>query len=313
MDEKPKKNADDSEVVVSEEIVEPEVVVADESTPEENTSVLNPKPIPVLAIIGISLIVVVFLVSLILNVSLLSNPDQSNAISTFNWVVVISSLLIAGLGLGISFWMYYARTVYLKNGPALVPERWGHILAELGHVTNQANMNTVESLTAVLKASNYQTEKSESLLESFLTLQQAISTRDDEISRLRKGHDAKIFKRFVSRFIRVSVALEEIREEAKDSDQAKNYKYLCRLIQNALEDCGVEQIRPEINSDYREAGPEIADDPTLITTNDSTLDFKIASVESPAYVIEGEGDREIIIQAKVSVFKLEEQEGTSDD
>jgi len=313
MDEKSKNYVDDSEDVVEEEVVESEVPVREESDPEENASIPNPKPVPVLAIIGIALLVAVFLVSLILNVSLLSKPDQSNPVSTFNWVVVISSLLIAGLGLGISFWMYYARTVYLKNGPALVPERWGHILAELGHVTNQANMNTVESLTAVLKASNHQTEKSESLLESFLTLQQAISNRDDEISRLKKGHDAKIFKRFITRFIRVSVALEEIREEAKDSDQAKNYKYLCRLIQNSLEDCGVEQVRPEINSDYREAGPEIADDPTLITTNDSTLDFKIASVESPAYVIEGEGDREIIIPAKVSVYKLEEQEGKSDD
>jgi len=313
MDEKGENDADDStETVVEEKVVETELV-DEESTTEQITPALNPKPVPVLVIIGIALVIAIFLVSIILNVSLLSKPDETSALSTFNWIVVISSLLIAGLGLGISFWMYYARTVYLKNGPALVPERWGHILAELGHVTNQANMNTVESLTAVLKASNHQTEKSESLLESFLTLQQAISNRDDEISRLKKGHDAKIFKRFITRFIRVSVALEEIREEAKDSDQAKNYKYLCRLIQNSLEDCGVEQVRPEINSDYREAGPEIADDPTLITTNDSTLDFKIASVESPAYVIEGEGDREIIIPAKVSVYKLEEQEGKSDD
>lgn len=313
MDEKSKKDADDSsETVVEEKVVETELV-DEESTTEEITPALNPKPVPVLVIIGIALVIAIFLVSIILNVSLLSKPDEASALSTFNWIVVISSLVIAGLGLGISFWMYYARTVYLKNGPALVPERWGHILAELGHVTNQANMNTVESLTAVLKASNHQTEKSETLLESFLTLQQAISNRDDEISRLKKGHDAKIFKRFITRFIRVSVALEEIREEAKDSDQAKNYKYLCRLIQNSLEDCGVEQVRPEINSDYRESGPEIADDPTLITTNDSTLDFKIASVESPAYVIEGEGDREIIIPAKVSVYKLEEQEGKSDD
>jgi len=270
MDEKSENNADDStETVVEEKVVETESV-NEESTTEEITPALNPKPVPVLAIIGIALVIAIFLVSIILNISLLSKPDETSALSTFNWIVVISSLLIAGLGLGISFWMYYARTVYLKNGPALVPERWGHILAELGHVTNQANMNTVESLTAVLKASNHQTEKSESLLESFLTLQQAISNRDDEISRLKKGHDAKIFKRFITRFIRVSVALEEIREEAKDSDQAKNYKYLCRLIQNSLEDCGVEQVRPEINSDYREAGPEIADDPTLITTNDST-------------------------------------------
>ena len=183
MDEKSKNDVDDSEDVVEES----EVPVEEESDPEESAPIPNPKPVPVLAIIGIALLVAVFLVSLILNVSLLSKPDQSNAVSTFNWVVVISSFLIAGLGLGISFWMYYARTVYLKNGPALVPERWGHILAELGHVTNQANMNTVESLSAVLKASNYQTEKSESLLESFLTLQQAISTRDDEISRLKKG------------------------------------------------------------------------------------------------------------------------------
>lgn len=313
MDEKSENDADDStETVVEEKVVETELV-NEESTTEQFTPALNPKPVPVLAIIGIALVIAIFLVSIILNISLLSKPDETSALSTFNWIVVISSLLIAGLGLGISFWMYYARTVYLKNGPALVPERWGHILAELGHATNQANMNTVESLTAVLKASNHQTEKSESLLESFLTLQQAISNRDDEISRLKKGHDAKIFKRFITRFIRVSVALEEIREEAKDSDQAKNYKYLCRLIQNALEDCGVEQVHPPVDSDYREAGPEIADDPVLVNTDDPSLDFKIASVESPAYVIEGEGDREIIIPAKVSVYKLEEQEGKSDD
>lgn len=305
MDDKSQNTVDESEV--SEILIEGEEL-------EEVETVLNPNPIPVAAVIGIALLIAIFIVSIILNVSLLSIPDQPNALSTFNWVVVVSSLLIAGLGLGVSFWMYYARTVYLKNGPALVPERWGQVLAELGQVTNKANMHTVESLTAVLKATNHQTEKSESLLESFLTLQQAISNRDDEISRLKKGHDTKIFKRFITRFIRVSIALEEIREETKDSDQAKNYRYLCRLIQNALEDCGVEQVRPEIDSDYREAGPEIADDPTLINTNDSTLDFKIASVESPAYVIEGEGDREIIIPAKVSVYKLEEQqEGTSDD
>ena len=313
MEKQSKNDADESSnKVVEKKIVEPEVGTK-ESITEEITCVRNPKPVPVLAIIGIALIIVIFILSIILNIRFLSKPDEISTFSAFNWTVVISSLLIAGLGLGISFWMYYARSVYLKNGPALVPERWGHILARLEHVTKQANMNTRKSLAAVVKASDLQTEKSESLLNSFLTLQQAISNRDDEISRLKKGHDAKIYKRFVSRFIRVSVALEEIREEAKDSDQAKNYKYLCRLIQNALEECGVEQIRPELNSDYREAGPEIADDPTLIYTNESTLDFKIKSVESPAYVIEGEGDREIIIPSKVSVYRVEQQEGTSDD
>lgn len=312
MDNKSKSGRENQKDVVEHGFTEPNVTVEDQII-ENEESTKNPEPVSVRSIIGIASVIVLFLASIVLNVLLLSTTGETNDLSTFNWIVVISSLFIGSLGLGTSFWMYYARTVYLKNGPALVPEKWGHILAELGQLTNRANMNTVESLAAVLKASNHQTEKSEKLLESFLTLQQSISIRDDEISRLKKGHDAKIFKRFVTRFIRVSVALEEIREEAKDSDQAKNYKYLCKLIQNALEDCGVEPTRPEIYSDYREAGPEVADDPKIINTNDSKLDFKIASVESPAYVIEGEGDREIIIPARVCVYKLEEQKGTSDD
>ena len=82
-------------------------------------------------------------------------------------------------------------------------------------------------------------------------------------------------------------------------------------MQNALEECGVEQLKPEINTDYREAGPEIADDPTIIPTDDENLDFKISSIEATGYVIEGEGDREIIIPAKVSIYKI--QEGLNND
>lgn len=284
---------------------------AAEETTSQNQAQGNPKPIRVVTVIGIALVFAVFLISLILNVSLLSSSDQTSPISALNWTVIVGSLLIAGLGLGISFWIYYARTVYLKDGPALVPEKWGHVLAELGQITNNSGIKTVTALSALLKATNHQSEKSEGLLESFLTLQQAISSRDEEISRLKKGHDAKVFKRFVTRFIRVSIALEEIRKEANGSDQAKNFQYLCRLMQNALEECGVEQLKPEINADYREAGPEIADDPTIIPTDDENLDFKISSIEALGYVIEGEGDREIIIPAKVSIYKI--QEGLNND
>jgi hypothetical protein len=301
---------------MEEEPKEPQVPIDQQSCTEDDISleqVKNPKPFSVVTVIGIAVLAAIFLISLILNVSLLSISDVSHSSSTFNWVVVIGSLLIGAVSLGISFWIYYARTIYLKDGPALVPEKWGHILATLGHVTEQSSNNIVEALTEVLKASKQHSQKSEGLLESFLTLQQAISARDDEIARLKKGHDTKVYKRFITRFIRISISLEEIREEVKESDQEKNYKYLCRLIQNALEDCGVEQVRPEIYSDYREAGPEIADDPIIVNTDDPSLDFKIASVESPAYVIEGEGDREILIPAKISVYKIEEQEGESND
>ena len=61
MDEKSKNDVDDSEVVSEEEVVESGVGIEEELTPEENASIPNAKPVPVLAIIGIALIVVVFL------------------------------------------------------------------------------------------------------------------------------------------------------------------------------------------------------------------------------------------------------------
>ena len=284
-------------------------IETEESTAEKHTDILSQTKISVMAICGIALLIVILIVSVVLNVMLLTKPERSNSLIVFHWIVVGGSMLIACFGLGMSFWMYYARTIYLKNGPALVPERWGRIIIKLGNAIKKANKHSDETFNTILKTCKSQTEKSEVLLESFLTLQQAISYRDEEIYRLKKGYDAKIFKHFVARFIRVSVALEEIREQAKNSEQIKNYNYLCKLVQNALEDCGVTQVHPPVGYDYREAGQEIAEDPNIVITENPLLDFQIASVESPAFVIEGEGDREIIIQAKVSIYKFSENKG----
>ena len=265
---------------------------------------LPPKPPSILKILGLAVLVVSLVGSILMNLSFISLSDENtSATPMFYWVVIIGVLLIAAVSLGISFWLYYVRSIYLKDGPALVPEKWGVLLGELSNLTNQSRINTIEKLTRVINASSHQASKSEALLESFLMLQQTISNRDEEISRLKKGHDSKIFKRFITRFVRVSISLEEIREEAKESDQAKNYKYLCKKIQNALEECGVEQLYPEIGLDYREFGSEMDDDPKVIETDDVSKNFQIASVELPAYIFKGEGDREIIIPSKVTIYK----------
>lgn len=271
------------------------------------------KPPSILKILCIAAVSAGLVVSVLINISLLSNGGEVNSsISSFQWVVITGALLITALSLGVSFWLYYVRSIYLKDGPALVPEKWGILIAELSRVTNQSNVNTVEKLTSLIGAISNQSIKSETLLESFLTLQATISNRDEEINRLKKGHDTKIFKRFIMRFVRVSNALQEIRDEAQDSDQAKNYKYLCRLIQNALEECGVEQLSPEIGTDYRQLGSEVDDDPKIIETNDELKNFHIASVESLAYIIQGEGGREIILPASVSIYRSKEEGVTTD-
>lgn len=294
-----------------------ETIIEEEANSEEETGSVQTdsefsvhKSPSLLKILGLAALVSGLLGSILFNITLLSQGDEiSNPTSnsTLHWVVIIAALLITAVSLGVSFWLYYIRSLYLKDGPALVPEKWGVLINDLRYDTNQSNMDTLERLSAVIKASSHQSAKSEVLLESFLTLQDTITNRDKEIARLKKGHDSKIFKRFITRFIRVSISLEEIHEEAKETDQAKNYMYLCRKIKNALEECGVEQFSPPIGFDYREFGPEVDDDPKVLEIEDASKNFQIASVESPAYVIKGEGDKEIILPSKVTIYKSQNE------
>ena len=321
-DDKVKRDQDESfdhdTSALNQENSQEDVQVTDlsnnESESESTKSTFNPsKSLSLLKVIGLAVLFAILVVSILLNISLLSigegNIDNT---SSFHWVVIVGALLITSVSLGISFWLYYVRSLYIKDGPALVPEKWGVLISELAHITDQSNLTTIKALTSLTDASNIQSDKSESLLKSFLTLQETISNRDEEIARLKKGHDSKVFKRFITRFIRFSISLEEIREEAKDSDQVKNYTYLCKKIRNALEECGVEQLSPAVGKDYRQMGAEVDDDPKVINTSDESKDYQVVSVESPAYLFEGEGDKEIIIPSKVTIYRIQ-QEGVIDN
>ena len=275
------------------------------STPVINIEETYQKTLSVRSIIAISILIVIFLTSIFTNIlQLTTNKTAQIEIESIYWFIIIGTFSITTLSIGTSFWLYYVRSIYLINGPALVPEKWGSVIDKISKSNNLLAINTTNSTKSIIDASVYQIEKSEALLESFLTLQTVISNRDEEIKRLKKGHDAKIFKRFIVRFIKVSIALEEIFENEKNSDQEKNYKYLCRLIKAALEECGVEIEIPTEGSDFREYGAEIDDETGITETEDETLDYSISSVQSPCYYIPGEGDRELLIPAKVTIYRL---------
>jgi len=254
---------------------------------------------------GIGLVATLFFASLFLNLSyVLETETESSAQPTTHWVLVFGLICITVISLVISFWNYHIRSVYLKDGPALVPERWGQILSELIDVWKLQHTQSQSSLARVQKDTEEQTKKSNDLLESFLTLQDALTLRDEEISRLKKGYDSKIFKRFLMRFVRVDRSLREMEHEFAGDEHKKNYRYLVRLMQDALEECGVEQFIPEVGSDYRDAGPQIADDPTVIETEDADKDFKIADIQSAGYVLVGEGETEVVIPSRVSIYRV---------
>jgi molecular chaperone GrpE (heat shock protein) len=271
----------------------------------------NPfKKFSLVGAITLGFLVALFLSSIILNVSLLTSDERAPAINTsvLNWLLVFGLLIVTAGCLTFSFWSYYARSVHLKDGPALVPEKWSIVLYDLLRHWNLYQKQSQTLLAKVNADSEKQGNQADELLNSFLTLQQALSTRDAEISRLRQGYDAKIFKRFLQRFIRIDRSLNEMVNEFEGEEGQKNYKYLSRLMEDALEECGVEPFLPEIGSDYRDAGPQVADDPKTVTTHDEAEDFTILEVETAGYVINGEGEAEVIAPSRVSILRFEKVE-----
>ena len=272
----------------------------DENNPEPFKPI-NPSIVRV-AVFAIAVTLVV--TSLLLNFSFLfSSETQDTKVMPNQNILMIGLMILTAASLLIIFWNYHIRSIYLKDGPALVPEQWGLLLSNILAVTEAQHDQSQSTLKSVVASSDRQTQNSQDLMQSFLTLQAALSSRDEEIARLRKNYDSKVFKRFLNRFIRVSQALEELEPEFKETGNQKNHRYISRLIEGALEECGVEQFTPEAGVDYRDAGSEIADDPAVIETDDANLDFIISHVDRPGYQIVGQEETEIIVPSRVTIYR----------
>ena len=312
-----KKAAADKEAEPSQAVTAEAADERADTQPEDETQVSDDLPtFSPAKVTAFSIVTVLLVVSVLLNLFLLIFNEAPAPAGTgpFPLIIALGMILVSAISLAIAFWAHHARSIYLKDGPALVPERWGLILTELTGFFELQRLETKTSLANMQSSTSSAAEKSIELLQSFLTLQEALSARDDEIARQKKGHDAKIFKRFLNRFIRVDRSLGEMVTEFEDPAHQKNYRYLKRIMQDALEECGVEEYWPDTGADYRDAGPEIGEDPAVLETEDPAQEFMIAEVVSKGYVIVGEGDGEVIVPARVSIYRInknnEKHEGT---
>ena len=264
-----------------------------------------------LRVLFFAIVSTIFIASIFVNILYVLDVDGfSLTLATSQNLIIFGLMVLTAISLFLVFWNYHIRSIYLRDGPGLVPEMWGFLISNSMEKNEKIHNKTFEALRNVVASSEVQAKYSQDLMESFLTLQVALSSRDEEIARLRKGYDSKVFARFLSRFIRVGQALEELQSEFIDIGGQKYHVYLSRLMENALEECGVEKFVPGIGGDYREAGPEIADEPAWILTDRPDLDYKISDVKRPGYHIVGQGEVQVLVPARVSIFKFtERQEG----
>ncbi len=196
---------------------------------------------------------------------------------------VISVLLTV-----INFYLYRWRRILLGSQEIALPEDLGRALWHLN--------NNVEGLA--VNDGRFSRDLND-LVHTTLIFQKALEAKDNEIARLKRGYDAEIFRRFIVRFLKVREALADL--QVNNEIDQKSASYLERLLDDALEQCGVERFAPSVGEDYREA-IGVADNPSTIPTDNSTKEFKIVSIISHGYKLREEKVDNFLLPARVQIY-----------
>lgn len=165
-------------------------------------------------------------------------------------------------------------------------------------------METTDSMLNLSQQYYDKNETAKNFSSALKSLRGALDERDQEIKRLRRGYDNAVFRKFVARFIRVDQAVQYFMKYTEDS--STDLESIHSLLEDALLECDVQPFSPEIGSDYRSAFG-VAEYPKILTTNIRDDDCRIAEILEPGYVMQGSKEKEVLIPARVAIyrFKLE--------
>lgn len=224
-----------------------------------------------------------------------------------SWMIIAISVMaiVTLIAIGISFYLYRWRKILLNNQHLVVPEQFG------GWINGLANNLAayIQEVSTSIERTDIQGQEThqnlEDLSETFMTMQRALDEREVEIRRFKNGYDAHIFRKFVSRFIRVDQAVEDIQREGENNPESlEQIRY---LLADAFAECGVECFDPQIGEDYRKADG-VAERPKTVATQNAQDAFKIMEIIESGYLIRSAENTEVVIPAKVRIFTYQEGE-----
>lgn len=221
-------------------------------------------------------------------------------------LVALIAMSVATLGaVMVAFYLYRWRRWTLSAEPHFAPEAWMDRIQKL--TKNQAQV--VQTLVRLEERTQLeldtQGKRVENIMTMVMNMQRSLDEKDAEIHRLKRGYDAEVFRKFIRRFIRLHIAIVE---SANGEDVAHDELLMIkRLCEDALEECGIETVEPQVGADYRKT-PGVADDPECLPTANPEDDFLITEVKTPGYrLITGEGE-EYLREAVVSIQRFEPHE-----
>lgn len=229
-------------------------------------------------------------------------PVEVESANQYLVLALIVLSLTTLVSLCITFYLYKWRKILLSQPNTLVPEKWAQTINNQGQEMSrlaQAEQNASSELAETRKEFG-------NLKETIMVFQNTVTEKDKEIERLKSGYDAYIFESFLRKFIRLSRSVDKfINNSLQENSDMQKVK---ELLEDALEECGLEGFTPAVGDDYRKTAG-VADSPTKIATHDKDWHFKIARVIAPGYkLISGEREK-VIAPATVEVYVLDEGDG----
>lgn len=228
--------------------------------------------------------------------------------SSSAWLFVLLTAMSVAVAVlsATTFYLYKWRKILLSSPHLAVPEdvakylkSLGGEISDFGKELSELGSATVAQVNHVRRIYDQTDSRVLEMTEAFRTYQNALDEKDTEIRRLKTGHDYHVFKSFVTRFIRLDITL---REFCSNPDIATlEMKQIKRLLEDALEECGIESYQPDIGADYRIA-VGVADNPRTIAASSKDEEFRIAEVAEPGYVLKQGQDPQVIMPAKVIIY-----------
>lgn len=203
----------------------------------------------------------------------------------------------------ISFYLYRWRKILIKSQDVLLPEELAKTIEKFSSRLRQLHETSFSSSEESRQNTSKITDAVKALGRALLTFQKSLEEKDKELDRYKKGYDAVILKRNLTGFARLALFIDAIKEE---SDEVTNIRL---LLDDALEDCGVEKYFPEIGMNFKSA-IGVEDRPKVEKVEDPSLDMKILLVERPGFRFSDDSltNSGVILKARVVVGRYVEGE-----
>ena len=158
----------------------------------------------------------------------------------------------------------------------------------------------------ILKVKDKDSQTIDKIDKYLSLLTKKTSEKDEEIKRLKEGYDAKIFKDFIGRFLRVYKMIEDDIESFENEGNKQCVDLLGRLksmLKEAFLDCGLEEFSPKKGQNYKEAFG-VSESVICINTNLENNHMKISRVKSSGFKIRNHYGDEVIKSSIVEVYFL---------